>query len=112
MQAFNFVTMTEYSGRNALLVGNGKLPAFASFNQLKNGGFMVKKGSKSVPIFCGYRENKSGERVPCYGRVFDIVDTTAADDPAFIEWLAEEVQAGRLNKSAVKIDLELVGAMA
>lgn len=88
MRAFNFVTNTEYSGQNAALVGNGKYPAFASFNQLKSMGYSVNKGAKSVSIFCGYRKGKDGEKtVPCWGRVFDIVDTSAKDDKDLLEFI-------------------------
>jgi hypothetical protein len=105
MNAFNFCTMTEYTGRNAGLAGNGELPAFATFNQLKSQGFMVKKGAKSIPIFCGFQprtKDKDGKPLEKpvngirYARVFDIVDTTAAENVDFMAWLKEEVSAKRI----------------
>jgi hypothetical protein len=95
MNAFNFATMTAYSGQNAALVGNGDIPAFATFQQLKNLGYSVAKGAKGVKIFCGYREKKEGDkvaRVPKYAIVFDIIDTNAKDDKAFLQHLATEAK--------------------
>lgn len=106
MNAFNFVTNTEYSGQNASLVGNGKYPAFASFNQLASMGYSVNKGAKSVSVFCGYRENKKGDRVPCYGRVFDIIDTTAKDDKDLLEF----IEQGTRFPSGQQVNAE-IGAM-
>jgi tRNA splicing endonuclease len=109
MKAFNFITMTEYGGRNALLEGNGDLPAFASFNQLRDSGYMVKKGAKSVSIFCGYRQRKdktTGKMttVPTSGRVFDIIDTTAADDKGYIKHLKAEIKKGRVKPSPAEAE--------
>lgn len=94
MQAFNFVTMNQYSGKNAGLVSNGNgLPAFATFQQLKSAGYSVLKGAKGVKIFCGYREKKdSKEKMPLYATVFDIIDTSAKDDAQFLEWLGQEAK--------------------
>ena len=93
MQPFNFITMQQYSGKNvAELIPNGEIPAFATFKQLKDAGYSVKKGAKSVAIFCGYREKKdSDKKVPRWGRVFEIIDTSANDDKQFIEHLIEQV---------------------
>lgn len=104
MNAFNFTTMTEYSGQNAAIVGNGTLPAFASFNQLKSLGYMVNKGAKGIKVFCGYKPKKdaeNGKKVPVYGVVFDIVDTTAAQDKDFLKWLKAEIKAGRIKKAFI-----------
>lgn len=106
MIAFNFVTNTEYSGSNAGLVSNGKYPAFASFSQLKSSGYSVNKGAKSVSVFCGYRENKAGDRVPCWGRVFDIIDTTAKDDSDLLEF----IEQGTRFSSDQQINHEIVAA--
>lgn len=103
MQAFNFTTMTAYGGKNAGLVSNGSddLPAFATFMQLRNAGYSVKKGAKSIAIFCGYKAKKDseGKSVPIWARVFDIIDTSAADDKEFLKWLKEEVTAGRVKNN-------------
>lgn len=107
MNAFNFVTNTEYSGQNAALVGNGKYPAFASFNQLKSMGYSVNKGAKSVSVFCGYRENKAGDRVPCYGRVFDLIDTTAKDDTDLLEF----IEQGKRFTSETESNLLIASAL-
>lgn len=93
MQAFNFATMTAYSGQNATLEGNGEIPAFATFQQLKSLGYSVCKGAKGVKIFCGYRDKKEGsttKRVPRWAIVFDIIDTSAKDDKAFLQYLKAE----------------------
>ncbi len=95
LTAFNFITLVQYSGQNAGLVGNGELNAFATFNQIKQAGYKVNKGAKGSSIFCGYHkkiDKKTGEEVtvPTYGYVFDIVDTTANDDKDFIKWLAND----------------------
>lgn len=108
MKAFNFVTNTEYSGQNAALVGNGKYPAFASFNQLKSMGYSVNKGAKSVSVFCGYRENKDGDKVPCWGRVFDIIDTTAKDDKDLLDF----IENGKRFVNDTQVNHELVGALS
>lgn len=107
MKAFNFATNVEYSGQNALLVGNGKYPAFASFNQLKSLGYSVNKGAKSVSVFCGYRKGKDGEKtVPCWGRVFDIIDTSAKDDADLIEF----IEKGQREPSKLEVNAS-IGAM-
>jgi hypothetical protein len=116
MKAFNFSTMTYYAGSNAALAGNSRegLPAFASFNQLRDMGYMVNKGAKSVSIFCGYRQskkNEDGKSVPCWGRVFDIVDTTAYQDKQFMAWLLDEVEAGRIAPSALQVNQEIGAAL-
>lgn len=116
MIAFNFATMKQYSGSNATLAGNGRegLPAFASFNQLREMGYMVNKGAKSVSIFCGYRESSKrgdGKSVPCWGRVFDICDTTAYQDKQFMAWLLEEVNAGRITPSDLQVTQEIGAAL-
>jgi hypothetical protein len=100
MQAFNFTTMKPYTGQNAGLVSNGELNAFATFSQIQSGGFLVKKGAKGIKIFCGYHitakakdaTNDDGTKFnsPRYSVVFDIADTTAADDKDFIAWVREE----------------------
>lgn len=95
MNAFNFATLQPYGGKNATLEGNGTLPAFATFNQLRDLGYSVKKGAKGVKIFCGYREKKEGDkitRVPRSATVFDIIDTNATDDKEFMKYLATEVK--------------------
>lgn len=94
MNAFNFATMTPYDGKNATIEGNGPLPAFATFQQLKSLGYMVKKGAKGVKIFCGYRSKKVGEKktIPVWATVFDIIDTNAADDKEFLKYLATEAK--------------------
>jgi hypothetical protein len=107
MRAFNFITNTEYAGANALLQGNGKYPAFASYRQLNDMGYQVNKGAKSVGIFCGYRNNKDGESVPCWGRVFDIIDTTAINDPDCIDF----IEHGTRQVSELQVDHEIIGAL-
>lgn len=121
MQAFNFSTMVAYGGRNAGLVSNreGTPPAFATFLQLKSMGYSVRKGAKSVSIFCGYRpaskkdlaRDASAKSVPIYARVFDIADTSAIDDTEYLQWLAAEVKAGRVAPSAQQVDAEIVAAV-
>jgi hypothetical protein len=106
MNAFNFITNTEYSGSNATLQGNGKYNAFASFNQISSAGYQVNKGAKSIGVFCGYRANKAGDTVPCWGRVFDIVDTNALQDPDLVEFLDQ----GNRVPSEVQVNHELVAA--
>lgn len=94
MTAYNFITLVKYTGANAGLTGNGKLNAFATFNQIKQAGYSVNKGAKAISIFTGYyeRKNKAGEieTVPTYARVFDIKDTSASKDQEFIDWLENE----------------------
>lgn len=111
MTAFNFITNKEYSGSNATLEGNGKYPAFASFNQIASMGYSVNKGAKSVSIFCGYREkttkNGKTESVPCWGRVFDIVDTNAINDPDLIEFL----ENGTRESSEMQVNAEIGAAL-
>lgn len=107
MTAFNFCTMTEYSGKNATLEGNGIISAFATFNQLKTNGYMVKKGAKGVGIHCGFRkvEDKASGKVksvPRYATVFDICDTTAQDDKDYMKWLESEIAAGRVKKAGTE----------
>lgn len=96
MTAFNFVTNVEYSGSNALLVGNGKYNAFATFNQIKQAGYSVNKGAKGVHISCGFKQasktdEKTGEvktvSVPRGAVVFDICDTNALQDTDLVEFL-------------------------
>lgn len=109
MRAFNFATNTEYSGQNAALVGNGKYPAFASFNQLKSLGYSVNKGAKSISVFCGYRKGKDGEKtVPCWGRVFDIIDTSAIGDTDLLEF----IENGTRVPSSQQVNHELVAALS
>jgi len=105
--------MKQYAGSNAGLAGNGPLPAFASFNQLRDMGYMVNKGAKGVKIFCGFRESKKakGEKVPCWGYVFDIVDTTAYQDKAYMAWLAKEVIDGRVAPSDLQVNQEVCAAV-
>jgi hypothetical protein len=43
--------------------------------------------------------------------VFDIIDTTASDDIEYIAWLTEEVQAGRINPSQVRVNQEIGAIM-
>ena len=115
MNAFNFITMTEYGGSNATLPGNGPIPAFATFNQLKNAGYCVKKGAKAVSIFCGYRKQiVDGKEVskPISARVFDIIDTSASDDVEFLKWLKGEIDAGKLKCSQLTADQAIAKAMA
>lgn len=45
MQPFNFVTMTEYAGRNMFELSGRDFPAYATFKQIKDNGGMVKKGA-------------------------------------------------------------------
>lgn len=107
--AYNFATMTEYAGSNATLRGNAGIDAFASFKQINELGYKVKKGAKSIPVFCGYRpakDAKNSETVPCWGRVFDISDTTAMDDKDFLAWMTENPPA----PSQAQINAE-IGAM-
>lgn len=111
VKAFNFATETEYTGDNAALVSNfaDDLPAFATFNQINGLGYQVKKGAKSISIFCGYvRRAEKGKRktevqktIPLYARVFDIADTTAADDKEFIKHLRGQIKAGAIKISAI-----------
>lgn len=94
MRAFNFCTMRPYCGANAHLIGNGQYPAFATFNQVTSMGYQVKKGAKGVKIAVGIKTTtKEGEELMRYSQrtVFDIVDTTAADDKDFMKDLAREV---------------------
>lgn len=110
MKAFNFVTMREYGGSNANLVSNGDLPAFATFQQLKGIGQSVRKGAKSISIFCGYRKQiVDGKEVskPISARVFDIIDTTASDDKEFLNYLKKEVKAGKLKASQIEVDTKI-----
>lgn len=96
MRAYNFITLVEYSGNNATLEGCGELNAFATFNQIKESGYSVNKGAKSVSIFTGYyskedkNENGQNVTIPTYARVFDIADTSAITDENFVEWLKTE----------------------
>jgi antirestriction protein ArdC len=96
MQAFNFATMTPYSGKNAATVGNGELPAFATFQQIKGLGYQVRKGAKGISIFCGFREktveNGKTEKVPKFAIVFDLIDTTANDDKEFLKYVKTELK--------------------
>jgi antirestriction protein ArdC len=99
--AFNFSTMNDYSGSNAALVGNGKYNAFATFNQIRDLGYTVRKGAKSISIFCGYKEklvDGKNETVPVYARVFDICDTNAEQDPELVKQLKKKLD--KQEKSA------------
>lgn len=98
--AFNFATMTPYTGRNAALEGSGEYNAFATFNQIRQLGMKVNKGAKGMPIFCGFHErtkDKDGNALakPVVGQkfatVFDIKDTNALDDPEFAKYLRTEL---------------------
>lgn len=53
LDAQNLVTRKEYRGINRLLLGMipTKYPFFATFNQIRDAGGTVIKGSKSVPVF-------------------------------------------------------------
>lgn len=107
MIAFNFATNKEYAGSNAALQGNGKYNAFASFNQIASMGYKVNKGAKSISIFCGYRESKDGKKtIPCWGRVFDIVDTNALQDADLVEFL----ENGQRVPSEMQVNQEMVAA--
>lgn len=116
MKAFNFITNVEYSGRNAELVGNGKYPAFATFNQLKSMGYSVNKGAKGVHISCGFKQvtkedAKTGKQksfsVPRGAVVFDIIDTNAIQDLDLIDF----IENGERIKSEVESNLELAAAI-
>ena len=99
MTAFNFATMRPYSGQNALLAGNGKYPAFATFNQIRQLGFTVNKGAKAVKIFCGYQSTEEKDEngklkkvtIPKRALVFDICDTNALQSPEFVEFMESEL---------------------
>jgi hypothetical protein len=116
MTAFNFATNTEYSGRNATLEGNGKYPAFATFNQLRSLGYSVNKGAKGVHISCGFKQatkkdEKTGETktfsVPRGAVVFDIIDTNALQDADLVEFL----ENGQRIPSELQINQELAASL-
>lgn len=94
MTPFNFTTMSQYQGRNAADLARPDLPAYATFNQVQSLGGRIKKGAKSIPIFCGYREktkhNGKPVTVPIWGRVFHIDDCEL--DPNFKKWLADQIK--------------------
>ena len=95
MQAFNFATMTAYNGKNASIMGNGTLPAFATFKQIKELGYKINKGAKGISIFCGYREKiEDGKKttVPKFAIVFDLIDTTAHEDKEFLKYIKAELK--------------------
>lgn len=100
MKAFNFSTMRPYSGANEYIEGNGKYPAFATFNQVNALGYQVKKGAKGIKILCGFRPDSEDDKTegdildgPRFRTsvVFDLCDTTASDDPEFMQYLDEQV---------------------
>jgi hypothetical protein len=102
---FNFVTMTQYSGKNAEELAVNDFPAYATFNQIKANGGKVKKGSKGYKIFCGFqkyekKDKETGETKEYtsgrYAVVFHIDDVEL--DPGLIGWMKEE--ANRLWVSA------------
>lgn len=85
MTPFNFFTMTEYSGKNAMTLSGPDFPAYATFNQVRELGGSVKKGSHGAFVFCGYREKldkKTGEtiRVPKGAIAFLIKDCDLPED--------------------------------
>lgn len=113
LTAFNFFSLVQYSGRNATIAGNGELNAFATFNQIKQMGYQVNKGAKSISIFTGYhlRTNKKTgeeEQVPTYARVFDIEDTTAKDDKEFYNYLINEAE---IQPAKTVVDQAIVSSM-
>lgn len=113
LTAFNFFSLVQYSGQNASMAGNGELNAFATFNQIKQMGYQVNKGSKAISIFTGYhlRTNKKTgeeEKVPTYARVFDIVDTTAKDDKEFYNYLINEAE---IQPAEQVVNMAIAGAM-
>lgn len=116
MKAFNFYTLVEYSGRNAGLVGNGEINAFATFLQLKKMGYSVNKGAHGVSIFTGYRtkEKTDGttETVPTHAFVFDIADTNATQDEKFMTWLKTEA-VKNIQPSAQEVgEIVMAGVLA
>ena len=93
MTPFNFTTMSAYQGRNAADLSGPDLPAYATFNQVASLGGHIKKGAKSIPIFCGYRAKEDKGKsvtVPTWGRVFHIDDCEL--DPAFITHVKQEIK--------------------
>lgn len=113
MRAFNFITQTEYAGRNALIKGNSHINGFATFVQIKNAGYKLNKGSKGYHIFCGFKsidqKNSKGKivtvTVPKSAIVFDIADTDALNDNKLIK------QLEHIKPNMQTINAELVAAI-
>ncbi len=93
MIPFNFITLKEYSGSNLGLQAQGEYNCFATFLQIKNSGYSVKKGAKGYRVSQGFKEvTKEDEdgtiksfQVPKYCTVFELQDTSAIDDKNLIK---------------------------
>jgi hypothetical protein len=114
--AFNFITNTNYSGGNSLLLGNGKYNAFATFNQIRDNGYKVNKGSHGVLISCGFKlvtktDYKTGKiksfTVPKHALIFDICDTNALDDSDLVNF----IENGERHQSETTVSNNLLTAV-
>lgn len=93
----NLFSGKSYRGVNNWLLSmiDTQLPAFATFNQVKQHGGMIKKGSKSVPVYFfqmkNYKEEKDGEeklrKIPIMRQyaVFTLEDIDGIDFSKFID---------------------------
>lgn len=93
MNAFNFVTGFDYTGSNAELKGKGDYNAFATFAQIRQAGYKLKKGAKGKRIFVGvYKNNDKKEktRFPKHISIFDIADTNALEDRQLLSKIQEK----------------------
>ncbi len=94
----NLFTGKSYRGVNNWLLAmiDTQLPAFATFNQVKQHGGMIKKGAKSLPVFFFSKfnkeeETKSGEKklksIPIMRQynVFTVEDMTGIEFEKFLD---------------------------
>ena len=114
MQPFNFVTMTEYAGKNAIELAVNEYPAYATFNQIRANGGKVKKGAKGYHIFCGFRDKLdplTGKTVstPRGAIVFHIEDCDL--DPDYLTEIAAQAATGGVAPSDTRINNELVASI-
>ncbi len=114
MHPFNFVTMTEYSGHNALDLSGPEFPAYATFRQIEANGGKVRKGQHGTRIFCGWREKldeKTGKtvRAPKGATVFHIDQCDI--DPGYRAEIEEQATSGQVSPSQQTINAEIIGMM-
>ena len=92
IQPMNFATFSKYTGKNAITLTQN-LPLYATFMQVVALGGKVKKGAKSISVFCGYQpktDKKTGEKVtvPKFANVFHIDDCEMPQDAR--DWTIQE----------------------
>lgn len=114
MTPFNFVTMTEYAGRNSIDLSVNEYPAYATFNQIKTTGGTIKKGSKGYHIFCGFRDKldkKTGKTVsmPTSATVFHIEQCELPDD--YLLDIATQAADGNVIPSLTRLNAEILTAV-